>query len=263
MVSCAFCSTVYADLVVGDGGAAEDIVFGEDTTVVEPGQPDYGGGTTGSGFGGGGGGASGSSGDVTISESDNVTEETEMSFTDVKKENWFYNDVLFVYNRKIMTGTGKGTFSPNTTLNRAMMITVLYRLDGEKETSGENTFTDVVKDSWYEAAATWGYENKVVSGVGNSKFSPMGNLTREQLCVMLYNYTKHLGKNTNKAELTSFTDYKSVSSWATDAVAWAVDAGIVTGKGNGTLAPGDSATRAEMAACIRRYMEKIVESEGE
>lgn len=253
------CANVYADLLVDTNGTLDDIFFGEDTPVVDPGEPEYSGSINGSGFGGGG--AFSSSDDVIISGNDTVVEDTTMNFLDVKKENWFYNDVLFVYNRNIMMGTSETAFSPNATLTRAMMITVIHRLDGEKKTSEKNIFTDVAKGSWYENAVKWGYENKVVSGVGNNKFSPMGNLTREQLCVMLYNYTKYLGKSTNKAKLTSFTDYKSVSSWATEAVSWAVDAGIITGKGNDTLAPKDGATRAEMAACIRRYTEKIVEGE--
>ena len=184
------------------------------------------------------------------------------SFTDVKQDDWFYNDVMFVSDKKIMTGTGENEFSPHATLNRAMMITILYRISGDTSVYEKNIFNDVEKNSWYENAVKWGYENKIVSGTGETTFAPMDNLTREQLCVMLYNYTKHVGVKTEFATLSSFADNETVSDWARDAVAWAVQEKIITGKGNNTLAPGDSASRAEAAAVIRRYAEKVAGNEG-
>ncbi|MBR3576742.1 MAG: S-layer homology domain-containing protein [Clostridia bacterium] len=183
------------------------------------------------------------------------------TFTDVKQDDWFYSDVMFVFNNKIMTGTGENEFSPDTTLNRAMMITILYRIDKDDSIYEKNIFNDVEKNSWYETAVNWGYENKIVTGTGEKTFSPMDNLTREQLCVMLYNYTKHIGVNTEFADISSYTDEEMVSDWAKEAVTWAVHEKIVTGKGNNSLAPQDSATRAETAAVIRRYAEKFVEIE--
>ncbi len=184
------------------------------------------------------------------------------TFTDVKQDDWFYSDVMFVFNNKIMTGTGESEFSPDTTLNRAMMITILHRIDKDNSMYEKNIFNDVEKNSWYENAVNWGFENKIVAGTSENTFAPMDNLTREQLCVMLYNYTKHIGVKTEFADISSYSENETVSDWAKDAVSWAVGEKIVTGKGNNTLAPKDSASRAEAAAVIRRYTEKFAEIEG-
>lgn len=180
-------------------------------------------------------------------------------FDDVNKNDWFYTDVIFVFNNKIMTGTSESKFSPDTTLNRAMMITILHRIDGNNSIYEKDIFNDVEKNSWYENAVNWGYENKIVAGTSENTFAPMDNLTREQLCVMLYNYTKHIGIKTEFADISHYSDEKTVSDWAKDAVSWAVQTKIVTGKGNNLLAPEDSASRAEAAAVIRRYTEKFAE----
>ena len=185
------------------------------------------------------------------------------TFVDITKDDWFYNDVMFVFNHKIMTGTGDSEFSPDTTLNRAMMITILHRIDGDNSTYEKNFFNDIEKNSWYEKAVNWGYKNKIVAGTSESAFAPMDDLTREQLCVMIYNYTKHMGFETEFANISSFSDNNKVSDWAKDAVSWAVKEKIVTGKEENILAPNDSATRAEAAAIIRRYIKKFVEPEEE
>lgn len=199
--------------------------------------------------------------DTEVSEELKETEITVKGFNDVSEDDWFYSDVIFAFNNKIMTGTGEIEFSPYTTLNRAMMITILHRIDGNNSVFEKNIFIDVEKNSWYENAVNWGYENKIVSGTSDTTFSPTDNLTREQLCVMLYNYTKHIGIKTEFADILSYSDNDKVSDWAKDAVCWAVQEKIVTGKGNNNLAPEDSATRAEAAAVIRRYIENIVETE--
>lgn len=179
------------------------------------------------------------------------------TFSDVKQDDWFYSDVMYVFDNKIMTGTSDGEFSPNTTLNRAMMITILHRIDGDTSICEKDIFNDVEKNSWYENAVNWGYKNGIVKGTSENSFSPMDNLTREQLCVMLYNYTEHIGVETQYADISSYIDNETVSDWAKDAVSWAVSEKIITGKGNNSLAPKDSATRAEAAAVIRRYTEKF------
>ena len=182
-------------------------------------------------------------------------------FSDVKQDDWFYSDVMFVFDKKIMTGTSDSEFSPDTTLNRAMMITILHRIDGDSSVYEKDIFNDVEKNSWYENAVKWGFENKIVAGASESTFAPMDNLTREQLCVMLYNYTKHIGAKIDFADISSYSDDSTVSEWANEAVSWAVQEKIITGKGNNVLAPKDGATRAEAAAVIRRYAEKFVEFE--
>lgn len=190
------------------------------------------------------------------------TENHSKTFTDIKPDDWFYNDVMFVFDNQLMTGTSESAFSPNITLNRAMMITILHRMDGDDSMYEKDIFHDVEKNSWYENAVNWGYENKIVSGTSENTFAPMNNLTREQLCVMLYHYTEHIGVQTEFADISSYSDHKTVSDWAKDAVSWAVQEKIITGKGNNTLAPKDSATRAEAAAVIRRYTEKFAEIGG-
>ncbi len=181
------------------------------------------------------------------------------TFDDIKNDDWFYSDVMFVFNNKIMTGTSESEFSPDTTLNRAMMITILHRMNGDNSMYEKDIFNDVEKNSWYENAVNWGYKNKIITGTTENTFAPTDNLTREQLCVMLYNYTQHIGVKTEFTDISHYSDNKTVSDWAKDAVSWAVQEKIVTGKGNNTLAPKDSATRAEAAAVIRRYTEKIAE----
>ncbi len=190
------------------------------------------------------------------------TENNIKTFADIKEDDWFYSDVMFVFNNMIMTGTGENEFSPNTTLNRAMMITILHRIDGDDSVYDKNIFKDVERNSWYENAVNWGFENKIVTGTGESTFVPMNNLTREQLCVMLYNYTTHIGVKTEFADISFYTDNAAVSAWAKDAVSWAVQEKIITGKGNNSLATKDSATRAEAATVIRRYIKKFGEVDG-
>ena len=219
-----------------------------------------------SGSGGGGGGGSYRPGTKKDNEAEAPKETTQKennirTFADIKQDDWFYNDVMYVFTNNIMTGTSESEFSPNTTLNRAMMITILHRIDGDNSVYEKDIFDDVEKNSWYENAVNWGFENKIVSGTGESTFAPMNNLTREQLCVMLYNYTTHIGVKTEFADISSYTDNETVSAWARDAVSWAVQEKIITGKGNSSLAPKDSATRAEAAAVIRRYVEKFRETE--
>lgn len=189
------------------------------------------------------------------------TENVVKTFSDIKQDDWFYDDVMFVFDNKIMAGTSENLFSPDTTLNRAMIITILHRIDDDNSICEKDIFNDVEKNSWYENAVSWGFENKIITGTSENTFAPMDNLTREQLCVMLYNYTEHIGGKTEFADISAYLDNKTVSDWAKAAVSWAVKEKLVTGKGNNLLAPKDSATRAEAAAVIRRYTEKFVEIE--
>jgi len=189
------------------------------------------------------------------------TENNTKAFADIKQDDWFYDDVIFVFKNNIITGTGKNEFSPYTYLNRAMMVTILHRIDKDNSVYEKNIFNDVEKNSWYENAVNWGYENKIITGTSKNTFAPMDNLTREQLCVMLYNYTKHIGLKTEFADISSYFDNNEVSDWAKDAVCWAVNEKILTGKGENLLSAKDSATRAEAATVIRRYIRKFTEIE--
>ncbi len=196
---------------------------------------------------------------VDVNQDMSQTENIVNPFADIKQDAWYYSDIMFVFSNKIMVGTSESEFSPETTLNRAMMITIIHRIDGNTVNFPKAVFNDVENNSWYEDAVNWGYANKIINGTSENTFSPMDNLTREQLCVMLYNYTKHIGNKTEFADISAYSDNNAVSDWAKEAISWAVQEKIIMGKGNDTLAPKDSATRAEAAAIIRRYTEKFIE----
>lgn len=177
-------------------------------------------------------------------------------FKDVKAGQWYVDAIQFVYDRKIMTGTGTDTFSPNSTLTRGQFVTVLYSMENKPATSFKNTFTDVKKTDYYALPAIWAYNNGITSGTGNGKFSPNANITREQLAAMLYKYAtvKNLNKAFNSNALDNFSDKNQVSSYAVEAMKWAVSQGIISGKG-GRLDPKGNATRAECAAMVTRLLE--------
>ena len=188
-----------------------------------------------------------------------------MSFTDVSKDDWFYDEVYYVYTRNIMNGIGTNEFAPNNTLNRAMVVTMLYRLQGQPATSTSGTFTDVPTGQWYTEAVEWAAKNSIVNGMGDGKFAPESPITREQLAAILYRYAKYDGKDVSVGEDTnilSYDDATSISEYAVSALQWACGEGIITGDG-GKLMPQGSATRAQAAAMFARFMENATEVEDE
>ena len=179
-------------------------------------------------------------------------------FADVKESDWFYNDVMYVYSKGIMSGTGETTFEPNTTTNRAMFVAVVWRLENMPAPENTASFTDVEKGTWYTEAAAWAYENGIASGFGDGTFGPNEKLTREQLAVFLYKYAQYKGYDlTITGNIDSFIDKDSVSPWAKDAVTWAVQNGFIAGKDGNKLDPKGFATRAEFAAIIHRFIENM------
>lgn len=179
-------------------------------------------------------------------------------FADVKESDWFYNDVMYVYSKGIMSGTGEKTFEPNTTTNRAMFVAVAWRLENMPVPENEASFTDVEKGTWYTDAVAWAYENGIASGFGDGTFGPNESITREQLAVFLYKYAQYKGYDlTITGNIDSFIDKDSVSPWAKDAVLWAVQNGFIAGKDGNKLDPKGFATRAEFAAIIHRFIEKM------
>ena len=176
-------------------------------------------------------------------------------FTDVNESNWFYDAVKFVSSRGLMNGTGESTFAPNANLTRAMLVTVLYRYEGEPRVSGNGGFTDVPSGQWYTDAIAWAAANGIVNGVGDDKFDPNGNITREQLATILHRYTSLKGGDvTTTTDLVKFEDAFDISSWASDAMKWANAEGLITGRTATTLAPKGTATRAEVATILMRYI---------
>ena len=157
-----------------------------------------------------------------------------------------------------MNGTTSTTFSPSVTTTRSMLVTVLYRMAGSPDLSGENLgypFADVDAESWYGDAVYWARLNGVANGTSSSAFSPDGTLTREQAVTMLYNYAKAQGADTTQGGMAAqeYPDFTSVSSWASEAVTWAVNTGLLTGTNAGTLNPQGSASRAELATMLTRF----------
>ena len=183
---------------------------------------------------------------------------TELPFKDVNVDNWYYTAVKYVYNNKIMNGLSSTKYGPNEKLSRAMMATILYNMSGSPKVSGTSPFKDV-KDSkkWYYKAVLWASKNNIVSGYKNGNFGPSDNITREQVAVMLYKYAKYRGKNVSKlGNITTFSDYKNVASYATTQMKWAVGTGVITGSNN-KLNPKGNATRAEAASMIYKYCSKV------
>lgn len=182
---------------------------------------------------------------------------SETTFRDVSSSDWFYEGVQFVYNNGLMDGTGKG-FEPDTTMSRAMLVTVLYRLDGKTAITAENGFADIKDGEWYYDAVLWAKENGIVDGVTDSEFAPNDELTREQMALIFYRYCEYKGYDISiTAELGEFNDADTVSDWAVNAVKWAKGTGLINGTSDTTLSPEDSATRAQVATIFMRFCDNL------
>lgn len=191
-----------------------------------------------------------------------VTAMASFPFTDVPAGAWYYGAAAYAYNNGLFAGDSATTFAPNQTMNRAMLVTVLWSLAGKPAPKGVNTFSDVPNGEWYTNAVTWAAENSVVTGVGSGRFDPNGAVTREQAAVILYKYAQSKGYDVSaRADLTAFPDAGSVSDWAQDALAWANATGLIQGTVYGSktiLDPQGSASRAQVAAILRSYVEHVV-----
>jgi len=178
-----------------------------------------------------------------------------LPFTDVAGH-WAADAISYVYRSKLMTGVGDGRFDPDSTLNRAMLVTILYRLAGEPAVAAANPFSDVKSGRWYTNAIIWASENKLVSGYGDGRFGPSDTITREQMAQMIYAFARLMGYDTGKTNaLNSFADAGEISPWALTALQWANAMGLVTGRSDTELAPGGTASRAEAAAILLRFIE--------
>lgn len=181
-----------------------------------------------------------------------------LSFTDVSPNAWYQEAVNYVSDNGLMAGTGNSRFEPDTTMDRAMFVTTLYRIDGSPQVSGSAPFSDVAAGSYYADAVAWARENGVVSGVGNNRFAPREPLSRQQLATMLYQYAEYKGYPTVASDsLAAFPDAAQVSGYAAAPMRWAVGAGIIAGS-NGRLLPNTAASRAQAAQMLMRFRENIV-----
>ena len=180
-------------------------------------------------------------------------------FADVNAGDWFYRDVLFSYEKGLMSGMDAAAFAPYANTTRAQIAVIFYRMEGSPAVEGENSFTDVVRDSgtaWFYDAVTWAQQNGIMGGYGNSSFAPNDPITREQLAAIFYRYAQYKGYDTTQGGMAirEFDDYESISDYAMGAMAWAVNTGLVKGDSN-LLYPKGTATRAEIAALFHRFAE--------
>lgn len=181
-----------------------------------------------------------------------------LPFKDVKTADWFYNDVKYVYEKGMMAGTAADVFAPNATTTRAMIVTILYRLEGSPAVTGTSAFVDVPAGQWYTDAVNWAAANQIVKGTSATTFAPNDSITREQIAAILYRYAQYKGYDvTKKADLSGYSDNSHVSAYAKDALAWANAAKLINGVTNTTLAPQGNATRAQVSAILHRFCDGV------
>ena len=177
------------------------------------------------------------------------------TFRDVAEDSWFYDAVKYAYEKGLMTGVSADTFDPNGTCTRAQIVTILYRLAGSPRVSGAS-FSDVTAGAWYADAVAWANANGIVNGHADGSFAPDEAVTREQLAAILYRYAQYAKRDTSAAaSLSGYTDGGAVSGYAGTAMAWANAEGLITGTDGNALLPRSSATRAQVAAILMRFLE--------
>jgi uncharacterized repeat protein (TIGR02543 family) len=180
-------------------------------------------------------------------------------FTDVSEDAWYYGSAAYVYTHGIFAGTADTTFSPEQTMTRGMIVTVLWRMAGKPSASGASAFQDVASGAYYAQAVAWAAENGIVLGYGNGNYGPDDSITREQMAVILYRYAKYKGYDVSVGEETnilSFEDFSEVSEYAIPALQWACGAELIQGSGN-KLMPRDGAVRAQAAEIFTRLCRNI------
>ena len=213
-----------------------------------------GGGSSGSGSSGGGS----TPAPTPASETDMLTEAEKDAllgqYGDLEQNAWSRDGVAYVLHKGIMNGMGDGSFGPNIPTSRAMIVTMLYRMEKEPAVSGALTFRDVPGGQWYTDAIRWATAQGIVNGYSDTAFGPNDNVSREQLATILYRYARYKGMDVSaETTLSGFSDAGTVSDWATDALRWTVSNGIINGTGNNILSPGAEAVRAQVATMLMRY----------
>ena len=194
-----------------------------------------------------------------VNKDKGMTTYSKLPFSDVRIADWFYNDVKYVYKKGMMAGTAADVFAPNATTTRAMIVTILYRLEGSPAVTGTSAFVDVPAGQWYTDAVNWAAANQIVKGTSATTFAPNDSITREQMAAILYRYAQYKGYDvTKKADLSGYSDNGQVSAYAKDALAWANAAKLINGVTNTTLAPQGNATRAQVSAILHRFCDGVV-----
>lgn len=200
------------------------------------------------------GGTGGASGGITVpSDGENT-----VNFTDVKTTDWFYDSVQYCVRGGLMNGTTADRFNPKGTTTRAMIVTILWRIEGSPAASG-SVFEDVPAGKWCSQAVAWAAANGIVNGYTDTIFKPNNSITRQQLAAIFYRYAAYKQLDVSaQNDLSQFTDLGSVSAWALPGLRWANQVGLVNGRTSTILAPTGTATRAECAVIIRRFCENIL-----
>ena len=178
-------------------------------------------------------------------------------FVDVHHvDHWSEKSVDFVHILGLMNGTSENHFSPDVDLTRAMLVTVLYRAEGEPEMKNAQWFEDVEKGLWYSDAVAWATFNGITMGYGNGNFGPNDNITREQIVAIMHRYAEYKGYDVTQGGMLirEYSDYENISDYALNAMTWSVNIGMLSGRGNNNLAPQSYATRAEVAAILERFI---------
>ena len=184
--------------------------------------------------------------------------EAPLPFPDVTEGDWFYDAVRYAYETGLMDGVGDNLFAPNSETTRAQLVTILYRLAGQPAVSGDLPFPDVESGTWYTDAVAWAAENGIVNGVSDTEFAPGDDITREQLAAILYRYAAYQGYDVSqRADLSGFGDASSISPYAQEALSWAHAQGLVLGFEDGSLRPQGTASRAQIAAVLMRFLAAV------
>ena len=184
--------------------------------------------------------------------------EEPLPFADVDEGDWYYKAVAWAWRNGLMDGVAEGRFDPEGGTSRAMVVTILWRLEGEPVVDGAPPFTDVAEGEWYAQAVRWAAGAGIVNGTGDTTYSPNDPVTREQFAAILYRYAAYKGYDvTGRADLSAFTDAGAVAGWAADAMEWSVAAGLINGVDDGILAPQDGAIRAQAAAMLMRFAKLV------
>ncbi len=177
-------------------------------------------------------------------------------FTDVLESAWYFEGVKYVNIKGVMLGMSATTFEPTTTLNRAMFVTILHRLEGTPD-RGNATFKDVAAGTWYNKAVAWAASEGIVNGTSATTFDPNGKITNEQMAAIIWRYAQSKGVDVTTTGELSYTDKKQIASWATDAVLWMLEQGVMIGNADSTFAPQNASTRGQAADVFAKYMKKF------
>lgn len=213
---------------------------------TQPGGGDSGGG------GSAGGGAGGGTGSEPVTPPDQTPPPWNNPYTDVSKDDWYYDSVAYVSANGIMNGYADGTFAPGRNLSRAQLAQLLYNLEGQPASAAVR-YTDAQAGAWYESAVSWAAKAGILTGYADGSIRPNDSITRQQLAAMLYRYARYTGRDVSRrADLGSYTDTHQIAPYALEAMQWANAAGILNGSGDALL-PGGTATRAQTAAMLTRF----------